>query len=141
MNKFKTNSKRRNRLGLLLILMPVICIFIAMGWISIKRFEGEKPVVKINPDFSYINKSINFNLSSQDYKSGLKSIVVELSQGDKNAILYKKDFQGGSFSPQKNIKEDNVVLTIKPAKLGFIEGKGTTTEKQEYNFLDAMGFP
>lgn len=125
MNKFKTNSKRRNRLGLLLILMPVICIFIAMGWISIKRFEGEKPVVKINPDFSYINKSINFNLSSQDYKSGLKSIVVELSQGDKNAILYKKDFQGGSFSPQKNIKEDNVVLTIKPAKLGFIEGKAT----------------
>jgi len=113
----------RSRSKFLLIIVPVICVFIALGWIIIKTFDGEKPVINISPDISYISKELNVNVRSQDYKSGLKSIVVSLTQGEKSAVLYKKDFQGEILSTDKNIKIDNATLSIKPKELGLLMAK------------------
>jgi murein DD-endopeptidase MepM/ murein hydrolase activator NlpD len=101
----------------------LICLFVVIGWIINKKLEGEKPVVKIEPEFSYLTTSINAKFSAEDNKSGLRSVLVEFSQGDKKNILYKKEFQGDVFFPEKNIKYDNSTLLIEPDKMGFTDGK------------------
>lgn len=111
------------KIKLISIIIPVICIFIAIGWIIVKKLEGEKPAINVEPEFSYITSSIDVNLSISDMKSGLRSVIVEFSQGDKKNILYKKAFQGDRFFSEKNIKSDNVTLLIEPEKLGFTDGK------------------
>ena len=113
----------KSKMKLTLLVIPIICLFIVVGWVLIKKLEGEKPAINVEPEFSYITSSINVNVVTTDNKSGLRSVLVEFSQGDKKNILYKKEFQGDVFFPEKNIKYDNVTLLIEPSKLGFTEGK------------------
>jgi murein DD-endopeptidase MepM/ murein hydrolase activator NlpD len=113
----------KSKIKLILLVIPIICVFIAIGWVLVKKLENEKPTISIDPELSNIKSTVTFNLNSLDNRSGLRHVLVEISQGEKSTILYKKQFSGDTFFPEKNTKFDNTTITIDPNKLGYKDGK------------------
>ncbi|MBN1613712.1 MAG: M23 family metallopeptidase [Deltaproteobacteria bacterium] len=103
----------------------VIILLIAFAalfwWLFGSCLELEKPTLQLQEDITTIGRQKVINLTFRDSKSGLRSILVTLTQGDKTVALSSEQF------PEKGLREKTLALAVSPYDLKFSNGTAVLT--------------
>lgn len=102
---------------------------VAGGWFFYPLVEGEVPEIVLSPDFLILGQEKTFSVSCRDSKSGLKSITVTLSQGEKAHVLRSETF------PLKGVAVQTLSFEIKATDLGLKDGEALLEIKAEDHSL------
>jgi len=97
---------------------------IAAGAIAFfKYYEREKPQISFHDDISILGltKEVKFTIS--DARSGIRLVEIILTQGDKKAKVYGKEFSRLGFFENNGKKKLNETVTLEARALGFTDGK------------------
>jgi murein DD-endopeptidase MepM/ murein hydrolase activator NlpD len=100
-----------------LIILSVILILGASWWFFSTYYEGEKPVLKLSQTIDTIGQKKLVDINATDKKSGLRNIVVIISQNGEKHTLYSEEF------PVKGIREKTFNIEIVPKNLKLREGE------------------
>jgi murein DD-endopeptidase MepM/ murein hydrolase activator NlpD len=73
----------------------------------------------------YLGKQNRLTLIAKDQKSGVKKVVVNLSQKGKDLLLLEKSFPLENWFGRPEVSEHRIELDIEPAKLGIKNGQAT----------------
>ena len=111
--------KRKTPYIIAILVLTAIGIIV---WLMANIFEKEKPVVKINALPKFISSSKKIFIQASDKKMGLREIRVELIQGKKRALLFKKDFRVRGLLNKKGTHQFRKVILMDPIRLGFSDG-------------------
>lgn len=98
-------------------------------------FEGEKPVVSLTASGEYLGEKNTLEFSASDTKSGLKQVVVTLSQGETVKELVRLNFPRANETTEKITVLSAQPIDIEPKKLGFKEGPATLSIEAEDHSL------
>lgn len=118
MRKGKTGIKSR------LLIVFVIIFFVPIAWVSIVRFEGEKPLMETHGPMKTLNAAQKLTFTASDMKSGLRKIRIALIKDGKEIILYAKEFAStGLLLTGLVNKQTFFIKDIEPKKIGLRDGK------------------
>ncbi|PID76473.1 MAG: peptidase M23 [Deltaproteobacteria bacterium] len=132
MRKSAGNKKKSTAFTLITLLLLILCG--AGAYVFLVYFEGEQPQIKLARELEYFARNNTVKFSASDQKSGLKRLVVTLSQGGKSKVLLDETVprrvQGEPPQSAKNFE-----LDIKPKQLGFKEGEAALIiEAEDHSF-------
>ena len=102
-----------------LITLIVILLFGVCWWFFNTYYEGGKPVLKLNKPIDIMGRQGVIDITSTDEKSGLRNILVTISQDEKELTLYSKDY------PTRGIKEKTFSIETNPKNLKLHDGKAS----------------
>ena len=97
---------------------------IAAGAIAFfKYYEREKPQINFHGDISTLGLSKEVTFTASDSRSGISLVEIILSQDDKSATVFRKEFSRQGFFQHNGPKklEETVILEI--GALGLADGK------------------
>jgi len=100
----------------MLIVLPV-------AWLLTLRLEGDAPVFSISPDLPVIGAAKELSVTASDPNSGLRRIWIGLLKGDKEIVLFEKDYPGGNPFLGGSVREAAFKIRVEPKKMGISEGK------------------
>lgn len=103
-----TNSlvPQKNKRSFPLILTSVI-ILLALGAGAVLLFKDTvPPVISIGPDMTNVGKGTQISVTINDPGSGLKSVTITATQGDKQIPLVSKELPSGTFTIEEVINLD-----------------------------------
>jgi murein DD-endopeptidase MepM/ murein hydrolase activator NlpD len=105
---------------LLLALMAVtaVAFFVAVFIL----FEFEKPVLVLEKEIRFLGGRVELPLRASDKRSGIKSITITLSQGDKTAKLLERTFPRQAWFTAAGPTSINEKVVIDAKKAGIKEG-------------------
>ncbi len=93
--KNRMYREHKSRLKLLPILLFIVLILVIAGFImSWKRWEGEKPDVRLSREFKALGRTPSVSLVVQDPRSGLKGISVNLTHKGQVVSLVDEKYAG-----------------------------------------------
>lgn len=101
-----------------LIVAALIVLSIFGGLVFHFFFEGEDPSLTLSPEPRAIGKQTTFTVSSEDRRSGLKEIKVEVIQGGRAVSVLVESLPRGLHKAEKRVE-------IVPSSLGLQEGDAT----------------
>lgn len=107
MNKFKQY---------LTVLLGILLVG-GCWWFFSTCYEGEKPVLKLSEAIDIIGLEKTFDITATDKNRGLRSILVTISQDEKEYTLYSEDY------PTKGIKEKTFGIEVNPKNLKLRDGE------------------
>ncbi len=81
-------------------------------------FEGEDPSLALSPEPRAIGKQTTFTVSSEDRRSGLKELRVEVIQGGRTVSVLSEPLPRGVHKAERRVE-------IVPSSLGLQEGDAT----------------
>lgn len=94
MREAPTNDKG---IGALTVLLSLLALFIFLGFIAtLKRWEGQSPVVKFDREFKSLGRNPALSLSIEDSGNGLSRISITLRQKDQVIPLQEEQYPGPS---------------------------------------------
>ena len=87
-----------------------------------KYYEREKPQMNFHGDITTfgLNKEVKFTVT--DSRSGISLIEILLTQGNKSAKIYEKEFSRLGFFEHNGPKRLEETITLKSGALGFTDG-------------------
>ena len=88
-----------NKLTQYLIILLGILLIGGCWWFFSTCYEGEKPVLKLSETIDIIGLEKTFDITATDKNRGLRSILVAISQDEREYTLYSENY------PTKGIKE------------------------------------
>lgn len=98
-------------------------------------FEGEKPLISLETTSDYLGVNNSIEFSASDTKSGLKLVVVTLTQGETVKELVRLNFPRAGKTTEKFTVLSTEPITIEPKKLGFKDGPATLSiEAEDHSF-------
>jgi murein DD-endopeptidase MepM/ murein hydrolase activator NlpD len=79
-----------------LTLIPLVVIITLFVWFFTIIFEGEKPILTVNPLPEFLSKKQTFTVKSSDMKRGLKALKVSYTHGgaEQTVLDLKFPFEG-----------------------------------------------
>ena len=86
-------------IGLHLLLLPAI-------WVVLVKFEGEKPIMEIDPVPGYVGADTTITGNVMDRKSGIRKLRVVLRQNDRDELLLEHQYisdAGEEKSPRHQV--------------------------------------
>ncbi|MEJ2100867.1 MAG: M23 family metallopeptidase [Desulfobacterales bacterium] len=96
---------------------------LAVLWVLLNRFEGEKPEIHITIESPFIGKSHDFSVSIADKKSGLRKVWIAMVQDGKEVVLTDERFASAGFFSGGEINNKNLRIAFEPEKYEFSDGK------------------
>ena len=92
------------------------------AFIFYKYYEREKPQMNFHGDISIfgLNKEVKF--TATDSRSGISMVEILLSQGNKSAKIYGKEFSRQGFFGHNGPGQLKETITIESGSLGFTDG-------------------
>ena len=92
------------------------------AFIFYKYYEREKPQMNFHGDISIfgLNKEVKF--TATDSRSGISMVEILLSQGNKSAKVYGKEFSRQGFFGHNGPGQLKETITIESGSLGFTDG-------------------
>jgi murein DD-endopeptidase MepM/ murein hydrolase activator NlpD len=114
---------KKNRLSSYLILIPlaiILCLFI---WLFTVIFEGEKPIVSLEPLPEFLSKKQMFTINISDLKRGLKELKVIYNQGGNDVTLFEQKFPFEGFLNRAGVRNFKKELEINPSQLQLAQGR------------------
>jgi murein DD-endopeptidase MepM/ murein hydrolase activator NlpD len=106
-----------------LALIPVIIIVFLIGWFFITTFEGEKPVVSLQPLPEFFSKIQKFNLSIVDQKRGLKRLKISVKQEGREINVLEKKFPFEGLLNRQGQHQFEKEIFIDPFVLNLAQGR------------------
>ena len=85
-------------------------------------FEREKPQISFHGDITTFGLSKEVQFTVLDSRSGISMVEILLSQGDKSAKVYGKEFSRQGFFENNGPKQIKEKVTLEAGALGFIDG-------------------
>ncbi len=87
-----------------------------------KYYEREKPQMNFHGDITTfgLNKEVKFTVT--DSRSGISLVEILLTQGNKSAKIYEKEFSRLGFFEHNGPKQLEETVTLKSGALGFTDG-------------------
>jgi murein DD-endopeptidase MepM/ murein hydrolase activator NlpD len=105
-----------------LALIPLALILGLFVWFFTTLFEGEKPVLNIEPLPEFISKKQAFIIKAGDAKRGLKAIKVSYTHGGKEEILLDEKFSFEGLLNGKGTHDYEKEFVIDPQSLRLAQG-------------------
>jgi murein DD-endopeptidase MepM/ murein hydrolase activator NlpD len=85
-------------------------------------FEREKPQMSFHGDITTLGLSKEVKFTVTDSRSGISLVEILLSQGDKSAKVYGKEFSRQGFFEHNGPKRIEETVTLESGALGFKDG-------------------
>ena len=73
-------KSRIKRSTFIITSLPIVILVLALIWFLMSLFEGEKPLVQLEPLPEYLSKPVTFTVALSDLKMGLRDITVIVKQ-------------------------------------------------------------
>ncbi len=123
-NRLRSNrpSGKASHIGRKLLFLV---LFLAVGAAAIAGlvlFEREKPVVTVQDGLEYLVRSGEFNLSASDGKSGLRSLVVVLTQDGTEQELHRQSFDRSQWFYGAGPARTDAAVSYDTVKAKFKDG-------------------
>ena len=115
-------GKRKN-IGLFITVGSLVIVLGVIAWFLTSIFEGEKPLVTVEPLPEFLSGSEKFSLTATDLKRGLKVIKVSVSQEGREISVLEKKFPFTGLFNREGIHKFNTEFSIDPAKLNLAQGR------------------
>ena len=106
-----------------LILIPFLIIFILFAWFFTIVFEGEKPLVTIEPLPEFLSGSQKFTLNISDKKRGIKRLKVTVNQEGREITISEETFSFQGLLNRKGVHHLKKEMTLNPATLNLSQGR------------------
>jgi len=100
-----------------------LALIAAGAIVFFKYYEREKPQISFIGDISTIGLSKEVNFTVSDSRSGISLVEIILSQGDKSAEVYKKEFSRQGFFEHNGPKKLEETVTLESGAMGFSDGQ------------------
>lgn len=128
----------KNKVSAIFLLL-LFGFLVAGGYALVLLNEREPPSITVKGPVGYIGLTGQVAFSVADRKSGVRTILVSLKQGDRDVELLHESFvRKGYFSHAGAHKLDRVV-TIDPKRLGFKDGRADLViAATDFSFWDFM---
>jgi len=95
---------------------------LALVVVAFLLFEFEKPTLVLKKEIKFLGGTVELPLQVTDRKSGLRSIVITLNQGDKSAQLLEKTFPRQAWFKPAGPATLSEKVVIDAQKAGIKEG-------------------
>jgi murein DD-endopeptidase MepM/ murein hydrolase activator NlpD len=114
---------KKNRLSCYLTLIPlaiILCLFI---WFFTVIFEGERPIVSLEPLPDFLSKKQMFTINVSDMKRGLKEMKVTYKQGGRDVTLFEQKFPFKGLLNREGVRNFTKELELDPSELQLAQGR------------------
>lgn len=115
--------KDRKRILLPLALVPIIVILAIFVWFILFCFEGEMPVITLQPRPQFLAKHQKFTITVADKKRGLKRIRVSLNQEGRDVTVFEEKFPFEGLLNRQGAHRFEKQLTIDPGAVNLAQGR------------------
>lgn len=106
-----------------LTLIPLVIILGLFVWLFTIIFEGEKPVVTLDPRPGFLSGEEEFTVKISDRKRGLKTLKVLCSQGGRDVVIFEKKFPFEGLLNREGIHQFETGVTVDPSALHLAQGR------------------
>ena len=106
-----------------LTLIPSILILLLFGWLFTVCFEGEKPLINLQPLPEFLSEKQAFTVNISDKKRGLKSLKVSVNQEGREIIVFEKKFPFKGLLNSKGVQQYEKELFLDPSALNLAQGR------------------
>ncbi|NLX18898.1 MAG: M23 family metallopeptidase [Desulfobulbus sp.] len=117
------SSSRRSGFAKTFFLLLIICSSLALLVTAFLLFELEKPTLHLEKEIKYLGGRVELPIKVSDQKSGIRSIIISLKQGERNERLLEKVFLRQAWFKPAGPTALNEVVVIDAQKAGIKEGK------------------
>jgi murein DD-endopeptidase MepM/ murein hydrolase activator NlpD len=114
---------KKNRLSGYLILISVAIILCLFIWLFMVIFEGERPIVSLDPRPEFLSKKQLFTINACDLKRGLKELKVVYNQGGTDVTLFEQKFPFQGIFNREGVRDFKKELDIDPSGLQLAQGR------------------
>lgn len=126
-------KKKRSSFPFFLILLLLLAG--AGGYIYITYFEGEMPQIASSNIPEFIGNNTPFTLIATDKKSGLRSVIISISQNDKRKDIFNKEFQRQGKDGVIGTHQEKIKVILNAKTLHLKEGKAVlNVEVTDHSF-------
>ena len=113
----------KKRIGLFLTIGSIAAVLGLLAWFLSSIFEGERPVVGIEPLPRFLSGEGKFRLNAFDGKRGLRSLQVTVKQEGRNIKVLEKRFQFKGLFNDEGLHKFETHFTVDPSKLNLAQGR------------------
>lgn len=117
------SSSRRGGFLKTFVLALASAAALALGVMAFLLFEFEKPALVLEKEIKYLGGKVELPLRVTDQKSGIRSIVITLQQGEKTAQLLEKTFPRQAWFKPAGPPSLSEKVVIDAQKAGIKEGQ------------------
>jgi murein DD-endopeptidase MepM/ murein hydrolase activator NlpD len=103
------------------LVIPVLILLAAVA-VGVILHEGEAPQIQLSNEPDYLGSRETISLIASDRKSGIRSIEVILSQGEKESKLFEKSIDRQGYFSKSGPNRLESEFEIDTKGLGFAEG-------------------
>ena len=114
--------KKRGNKGVIATVIVALAFLVFLGWYLAHIFEGEKPVVNLEPLPEYLSGDKTFVINASDAKRGIKRILVTVTQDDRTFKVIERDFPFIGLANRQGTRETDVSFRINPRAMHLAEG-------------------
>jgi murein DD-endopeptidase MepM/ murein hydrolase activator NlpD len=116
-------KSRIKRSKFIITSLPIVIILIALIWFLMAIFEGEKPLIQLEPLPAYLSKPVTFTVVLSDLKMGLRDIKVIVKQEGPDIPILKKEFPYEGLFNKRGIHRFEQAFSIDPKQLNLVQGQ------------------
>lgn len=104
-------------------LIPFIAILLLFAWFLSNIFEGERPLIDLQPLPEFLTGSQEFNLKISDMKRGLKRLKVYVKQEGREITVFEEKFPFKGLLNRGGVHQFEKKITINPSELNLTQGR------------------
>jgi murein DD-endopeptidase MepM/ murein hydrolase activator NlpD len=104
-------------------IVPVFIIVCGLIWLLTVIFEGERPIVSLEPTPEYLAQSQGFLVTLSDEKRGLRRLRISYNQGGRDVTLMDKEFPFEGFLNRQGIHYAEQEFIMDPSALHLAQGR------------------
>lgn len=117
----KLTEKKKGKITTII----AIVLLVAAAASSVLLFmmcERESPLINVKNDIARFGAGQEINFEISDLKSGIRSIDIQLTQGEKRADLYERRFARQGYFSKSGPNQLAETVSVNTASLGFNDG-------------------
>lgn len=104
----------------------VLLAFLSLGWVLLIKFEGSPPEVDIQLPSQYLKKSYEMSVNISDSKTGLRKVMVSITQAGKEKVLLEKEYESAGITDllsKSQEKAASFIIPVESWKYGMSDGE------------------
>ncbi len=115
--------KKNKKAVYYITLIPLVIVLAGLVWLFTVIFEGEKPVINIDPVTKFISKKQTYKINIKDEKRGLRTLRISYSQNGKEVNFPEKKFPFKGFLNKEGTRSYEETFELDPFELKLPQGR------------------